>query len=288
MTRIAYVDGRYLPLAEAVVQIEDRGYQFADGIYEYIAFYNKKLVDAEPHLQRWQRSIDALSLPSTYSLKSLHIIMQQLLSRNPLQHGGLYMQITRGVSPRNHPFPKHPHGVLSMTIRASKTMDSSKAEKGVKAITHADERWARCDIKTINLLANLLAKQYAIASGAFEALLIKPDGFISEGAVSNVFMVDETGTLCTHPATSEILPGITRARVIEMASATNITVLEKAFTLKQLQAAQEVFITSTSANVQPVVQIDQQTIGNGKVGRVTQTLMNTYYTHIHTQTGYTV
>lgn len=284
MTRVAYINGRYVNSAQAHTNIEDRGYQFADGIYEYFAFFNRKLLDAEPHLIRLERSLAELSIPTPMSMQALRFCMEELIARNALQDGGLYLQITRGVARRDHPFPKATKPVLSMTVCGPKVAKPQERENGVKIITQPDIRWSRCDIKSVGLLANVLAKQQASSQGAREAWLFKPNGTITEGAVSNAFIVTEEGII-THPKDHHILGGVAREATLTLARDAGMSVHERPFTLAEAKAAREAFITSTSANVLPVTTIDGAPVGNGKPGPVTLRLMELFHHHIADQTG---
>ncbi len=286
MSRTAYVNGAYVPHAQAYVHIEDRGYQFADAIYEYIAFYNRRFLDADLHLARLRRSLEELAISFPMSDAALKLVMQELLARNTRAHGGLYMQISRGVARRDHPFPACVKPALIMTISGPKTPKASEVEKGVSVITLPDNRWGRCNIKSVGLLPNVLAKQEASKAKAREAWLIKADGTVTEGAVSNAFIVLEKEGVITHPADAHILSGITRNMVLQLAQENTIAVTERPFTLAEVAQASEAFLTSTSANVLPVVKVENTVIGNGKPGTITQRLLNLYQTHIYKQTGY--
>lgn len=285
MASISYVNGRYLPHAQASVHIEDRGYQFADGIYEYIAFYNRILLDADLHLKRLERSLKELEIKSSISQKSLRVIMAELIEQNGRDDGGLYLQISRGVAKRDHQFPANVKPSLVMTICGAKTPKPHEVKDGVKAITHPDNRWGRRDIKSVSLLANILAKQAAARAGVREAWLVEADGEVNEGAVSNAFIVSKKGELITHHADKNILAGITREVVLKLAKKAGIIVAERSFNIVEAKAAAEAFITSSSANVLPVVKIDDKLIGDGKVGDTTKKLQELYLNHIYKQTG---
>lgn len=287
MSRIAYVNGTYLPIADANISIEDRGYQFSDGIYEYFAVYNHVIVDEAAHLERLQRSLAALSIPSPVAPNSLPFILKQLIASNTLLHGGLYLQITRGTAPRNHPFPANARASMVITFRPLRKLKHKQVLAGVNVITLPDLRWARCDIKSIALLPNVLAKQEAVANNAYEAWQIKEDGFISEGAVSNAFIV-RGNVVVTHPLTPDILPGITRNRVLALAEILGMEIQEIPFTLEEALAADEAFLTSSSSNVLPVTHIDGKPIGTGKAGVVTLQLLEAYRAFIFEQTGYAI
>lgn len=284
MARTAYVNGRYLLHEQAGVHIEDRGYQFSDGIYEYIAFYNRTMLDGDAHLQRMQRSLKELAIPMPMSLAALRVVIDELIARNGRDDGGLYIQVTRGVARRDHPFPKDTKPSLVMTVCAAKIPSALEAKRGVSVISHADQRWARRDIKSISLLANVLAKQQAVSKGCKEAWLVE-DGNVTEGAVSNSYIVTHGGVLVTHPANEHILGGITRQKVLELAKQEGIAVEERHFTIDDAYIAAEAFLTSTSVNVLPVVRIDRHQVADGKPGAITKRLAAAYRQHIKQQTG---
>lgn len=285
MSRVSYVDGKYKLHSEASVHIEDRGYQFADGIYEYFAFYNGTLLDADLHYKRLQRSLKELEIPEPMSAGAMHQIIKELIERNGKSDGGLYIQVTRGVAKRDHPFPKAAKPIVTMTICSAKTPKPAEIKNGVKVMTYPDYRWNRRDIKSISLLANVLAKQEASKHTMREAWLLLENGKFTEGSASNSYIVNAKDELVTHPADNHILGGVTRDVVLKLAKANGIKVVEKAFSLNDVKEAHEAFLTSTSANVLPVVKVDDITIGKGKPGPVTQKLMDLYHAHIHAQTG---
>lgn len=284
MSHIAYMNGCYVPHDAAVVQLEDRGYQFADGVYEYIAFYHQTTMDQTPHLERLQRSLRELKIDPGHSAELLPIVIRELIARNHRRDGAIYIQISRGTAKRDHPFPKAAKPNIVVTLWGSKMPSMEVAKQGAKVITHPDNRWGRCDIKSIALLANVLAKQEAVARGAKEAWLYKEDGLVTEGAVSNAFLVKD-GVVYTHPKTNAILPGITRDTAIKLASKLKIKVEEKAFNLCDVPGADEAFFTSTSSNVHPITQVDEHVIGDGKVGPITGKLMQAYAKKIYQETG---
>ena len=286
MARISYVNGRYVHHQEATVHIEDRGYQFSDGIYEYIAFYNRTLLDGDLHLARLERSLKELSIAMPMTRAAMMIVIRELLERNDREHGGLYIQVTRGVARRDHTFPKQPpKPAFVMTVCAAKFPKPQEISDGVKVISFPDQRWARRDIKSVSLLANVIAKQEATRKQSREAWLID-DGKISEGAVSNAYIVTKDGELVTHPADHHILGGITRDVVLKLARKAGVKVSERAFGMDDVKRAAEAFLTSTSVNVLPVVKIDDASIGAGRPGEVTRKLQSLYVAHIKKQTGY--
>jgi D-alanine transaminase len=284
MAAISYVNGRYLPHAQAMVHIEDRGYQFADGIYEYIAFYNRTLLDAELHFARLERSLRELQIAPPAATAALRIIIRELIERNGRDDGGLYIQATRGVAKRDHPFPKHAKSSLVMTIAAAKSPKPQEIEDGVKVITTADIRWARRDVKSVSLLANILAKQEASHKKVREAWLIE-DNIITEGSTSNAYIVTKSGELVTHQADEHILGGVTRDVVLKLARKGGIPVAERPFSVVEMKDAAEAFMTSTSVNVLPVTTIDDKPVGSGKPGPVTRKLQELYNAHVQKQTG---
>jgi D-alanine transaminase len=283
--RIAYVNGSYIDNALASVHIEDRGYQFSDGIYEYIAFYNGLLLDGDLHFKRLERSLRELEIGMPVVPSALRVIARELIERNGREEGGLYIQVTRGVSPRNHIYPKNVRPSLVMTVCGAKTPKQSEFENGVKIMSCHDNRWERRDIKSISLLPNIMAKQEAGRQKMREALFIETDGTVNEGSASNFFMVTKAGVVTTHPADNDILPGISRDVLIKLATKAGIAVDERKFDIAEAKAAPEAFITSTSINVLPVVKIDDKLIGKGVVGEITMKLQEIYNSHIYKQTG---
>jgi len=284
MTRIAYVNGQYVQHGEASVHIEDRGYQFADGIYEYIAFYNRKMLDADLHFKRLARSLKELKIAMPVAAGALPIIARELIERNGREDGGLYIQVTRGVARRDHAFPKNVKPALVMTVCAAKLPKAQDVRNGVRVITRPDIRWGRCDVKSVALLANILAKQDAAERSAREAWLVKGD-VVTEGSASNAYIVTAAGELVTHHANKSILGGVVRDVVLKLARDAGIKVSERAFNVVEIPDAAEAFITSTSANVLPVSHVDEQRIGDGKPGAVTVKLQELYAGHMFEQTG---
>lgn len=274
MPRIAYVNGRYRPLAEASVNVEDRGYQFADGVYEACEIRDGAIIDLRRHLDRLERSLDALRMDAPMPRAALVAVIRQTARRNRIRDGLVYLQITRGVAPRDHAFPARPvPPALVITAKpSSRAAAERRAEAGIAVVTQPDNRWGRVDIKTVGLLPNALAKQAAREAGAYEALFVDAGGRITEGASTNAWMVDGEGTLLTRPADHHILKGITRGVVIEAARAEGIRVEERAFTVEEAKAAREVFITAASTIVMPVVRIDGAPVANGAPGSVASRL----------------
>jgi D-alanine transaminase len=277
MPRIAYVNGAYAPLREAVVHIEDRGYQFADGIYEVALRVNGRFWDLDGHLQRWGRSLQELEMNAPMGERALRLVIDRLVERNRLADCVLYMQATRGVAPRNHPFP--PEGTRPSLVMTVKPLDLAKlnavAGRGISVVTAPDIRWGRVDIKSVGLLPNVLAKEAARRAGASEAWLLR-DGKVTEGASSNAWIVEKNGVLVTHPLGPEILGGITRATVIACAESLQLKVEERPFTLEEARRAAEAFITSAMNLVTPVVAVDGAKIGGGAPGPIARRLRERY------------
>jgi D-alanine transaminase len=284
--RIAYVNGGYVPYHQASVAMEDRGYQFADGIYEVIVFFGHRLLDEALHLKRLERSLGELGIPMPMSKPALSLVIRELIERNPYKNGLIYMQVTRGVAPRNHLFAPHLEPVLTMAVMPLKAPTPAMLQKGVSAISRPDQRWGRCDIKSIGLLANSLAKNAAAKEKAYEALLVDEHGMVTEGSATNAYMVKD-GVIFTHPATNEILGGVRRTVLQRICDESQLQFREIAFSLEEAKRADELFITSASSNVLPITSLDGAKIGTGLPGAVTQRLMELYRDHVTQQTGYT-
>lgn len=279
MSRIAYVDGRYRPHAEAAVHVEDRGFQFADGVYEVIAVRGGRLVDEALHLARLGRSLGELRIASPLGEAALKIVLRETIRRNAVERGSVYLQITRGVAPRDHAFPKAARPTLVVTARRARPPDPRLAEEGVAVVTIPDIRWARCDIKSVALLPNVLGKQQAREAGAFEAWQVDGDGMITEGTSTNAWIIAADGAVVTHPADRAILNGVTRLALIEVIRREGCRLDERPFTVAEAKAAREAFLTSTTADVLPVVRLDDAPIGNGNPGLLTQRLRAAYLAH---------
>ncbi|GMV63566.1 MAG: aminotransferase [Parvibaculum sp.] len=277
MSRIAYVNGRYLRHAEASVHIEDRGYQFADGIYEVCGVRGGKLMDERLHLERLQRSLRELRMDMPVSLSALKIILREVVRRNRISNGMVYFQVTRGVAPRDHPFPADTHASLVVTAkRLNEARVAASVARGVEVMTMPDQRWARRDVKSVALLPNILAKQMAREAGAYEAWLVDAEGFVTEGASTNAWIVDREGRLITRPEGPDILSGVTRRVLLQAARAEGIEVVERPFTPEEAKSAREAFISASSAIIIPVVRIDGHPIGNAAPGSTTLRLREAY------------
>jgi D-alanine transaminase len=277
MPRIAYVNGRYVSLADAAVHIEDRGYQFADGVYEVCLVVDGVYWDEEDHLDRLDRSLREVAICEPMSRSALRSVMSALLRRNRLSNALVYLQVTRGVAPRNHAFPSIPTPpALVMTARNFDLAKSDAlAERGVAVVTRPDIRWGRVDIKTIGLMPNALAREEARCQGAAESWLVR-EGRVTEGAASNAWIVTGRGSVITAPLSSEILGGVTRKAVIECARELQIAVEERSFTVDEIDDAAELFLTSASNLVMPVVRIDGRSVGDGKPGPIARRLREAY------------
>jgi D-alanine transaminase len=280
MARFAYVNGRYVPHGEAAVHIEDRGYQFADGVYEVVPIIHGKMIDEDPHLDRLEYSLRELRIGWPVGRAALKLILREMLRRNGLQNGLLYLQITRGVAPRDHKFPKAAKPALVVTTKRLKPTAPGLVENGVRVISVRDIRWERRDIKSISLLPNILAKQEAVEAGAFEAWQVDADGFVTEGTSTNAWIVTKDGVIVTRTADHDILNGITRQAVLRLTNAAGVSFEERSFTLDEAKAAREAFLTSSSGHVLPITRIDDQVIGDGKPGAVTRRLRSAYLDYL--------
>jgi D-alanine transaminase len=281
MSRIAYVSGRYLPFAKAKVHVEDRGYQFGDGVYEVCEVRGGRLIDERRHLERLERSLGELRICMPMSRRALGVVMREVVARNRIGYGIVYLQVTRGVARRDHAFPsRQVPPSLAITARAlNKVRNEALAEQGIAVITVPDNRWGRVDIKTIGLLPNVLARQAALERGARDAWFADAHGTVTEASSANVWIVMPSGTLITRHADNAILRGITRTVLFEAIRAQGLTVEERAFTLEEAYGAREAFITSASQIVLPVVRVDDRIIGDGKPGPVAIALRLAYHRH---------
>ncbi|SFK28375.1 D-amino-acid transaminase [Methylocapsa palsarum] len=281
MSRIAYVNGRYVEGRHAMVHIDDRGYTFSDGVYEVCEVFRGALIDEQRHYDRLARSLRELRIDPPVGQGALEFILREVLSRNKVSNGFVYLQATRGVSPRDHAFPQTP--VRASLIVTARSVDPKKGEtaalKGISVVSTPDLRWKRVDIKTISLLPNVLARQAAKESGAYEAWLIDADGMVTEGAASNAWIVDRSGTIITREADQSILRGITRTALVEIIAAQGLRLEERKFSLTEAFGAREAFITGATTLVTPVVMIDGRPIGEGLPGPIAQKLRAVFHEH---------
>jgi D-alanine transaminase len=287
MPAVAYTNGRYGPVVEAAVSVEDRGFQFADSIYEVVAFLNGRFLDWDKHLWRLKRSLAALHITGVPADGPLTAIAHRLVRESRAADGLLYIQVSRGAARRDHPFPAGVAPTLVMTARRFDfTQRIGQQKTGIAVITLPDQRWARSDIKTTNLLAAVLAKQEAKKAHAFEAMFHLPDGTVTEGGSTNIYLVDGDGTIITHPLSARILPGIARDTLLVLARENQIRVEERAFTLAEARAAPELFLTSTTAPILPITRLDATPVGTGAVGPVATRLAALVWGEIARQTGW--
>ncbi len=278
MGRIAYVNGQFVPHGQAAVHIEDRGYQLADAIYEVWALFDGKLGDPEGHFMRLARSLSELSIPMPMSRAALTLVLKEAVRRNRVTDGLLYLQVSRGVAPRQHAYPDAPirPAVIMTVSRVNRAADEVRAARGVKVITAPENRWGRADIKTVGLLPNAMAKQKAKEAGAMEAWYVDELGFVTEGASSNAWIVDGEGRLRTRDTNANILRGVTRHTLLDIIAREGMPVDERPFTPAEAVAAREAFITGAGTLVLPVVAVDGKPVGEGKPGPVAMKLRRLY------------
>jgi len=279
MPRIAYVNGRYLPHSQAGVHIEDRGYQFADGVYEVCEVARGFIVDSVGHLNRLDRSLSELRIVWPVNRAVLVHIMREVIARNRVHNGMVYLQVTRGVAPRDHVFPAGTT-LSSLVVTAKRTdpvASAKRAAAGIKVITVPENRWDRVDIKSVGLLPNVLARQQAKEAGAQEAWFVDPDGTVKEGAATNAWIVTKDGHLVTRPADSGILRGITRTTLMDVAKKLGLKVEERGFTVEEAKSAREAFMTAATTVIMPIVAIDGQPVANGHPGSVALSLREAFF-----------
>jgi D-alanine transaminase len=279
MGRVAYVNGRYLRHDLASVHIEDRGLQFADAIYEVWGVFDGRIFDEEPHLDRLERSLREIQMPMPIARDALKLVLRELIRRNRIESDGLiYLQITRGAHRRDHAIPERAgRPTLILTARVVDTLAFEKRRAdGIRVVTHKDERWARCDIKSTSLLPNVLAKTAAHAKGAYEAWLVDGEGRVTEGSSTTAWIVDADGRLVTRDLDNAVLPGVTRRVLVEVAESAQMPIVERRFTVAEAQAAREAFITAATIGALPVVTINGKTIGEGRPGPVARRLQDLY------------
>lgn len=278
MGRIAYVNGRYTRHADAHVHIEDRGYQLADGVYEVWALMGGRLADANGHFERLERSLSELRIAMPMSRAALLAVLRETVRRNHVREGLVYLQVSRGVAPRDHAFPGP--DVAPAVVVTVKGVDrqaaEARAEQGVGVVTVPENRWGRCDIKTVGLLPNVLAKQAAREAGCAEAWFVDPDGRVTEGASSNAWIVGRDGVLRTRDIESNILRGVTRRTLMEVIAAAGLRVEESSFTPDEARQASEAFITGAGSLVLPVTRVDGAPVGDGRVGPIAMRLRRLY------------
>ncbi|WP_292066785.1 D-amino-acid transaminase [Brevundimonas sp. UBA7664] len=278
MSRVAYVNGQYQPHGQATVHVEDRGFQFADGVYEVWSVFDGRLADFDGHMTRLHRSLNELRIPIPMTREALARVLNETVRRNRVREGLVYIQVTRGTARRDHPFP--PEGTAPSVVVTARSLPLSKgnasAKKGVAVITQPDIRWGRCDIKTVGLLANVLAKQAAKERGAAEAWMVDEMGLVTEGSSTNAWIVDEHGKLRTRDTQANILQGITRAAVIQLIADEGLELEERAFSVDEAKRAREAFYTSASGFVMPATSIDGVKIGDGKPGPIATRLRTLY------------
>ena len=278
MGRVAYVNGRFAPHGEAAVHIEDRGFQFADGVYEVWAVFDGALGDAEGHFERLERSLGELSITPPMGRAALQVVLKETVRRNRVREGLVYLQVTRGVAKRDHAFPdpEVPASVISTAHSVDRALTEARAERGAAVITVPETRWARCDIKTVGLLPNVLAKQQARKAGAIEAWFVDELGLVTEGASSNAWIVDKSGALRTRDTQANILRGITRKTLFSIMAREGLRVEERPFSLEEAKEAKEAFITGAGTLVMPIVSIDGRRVGAGEPGPVAKRLRRLY------------
>jgi len=279
MARYAYVNGRYVRHTDAVVHIEDRGYQFADGVYDVCEVARGFIVDQTRHLDRLGRSLSELRIDWPVHRNVLELVLREMVRRNRITDGMIYIQVTRGVAPRDHVFP-HPSTRPSLVVtvkRLDPAVGEERAAEGIRVITVPENRWERVDIKSTGLLPNVLAKQKAKEFGASEAWFVDPDGTVKEGSSTNAWIVTWDGKLVTRPADSGILRGVTRTTLIELANKLGLEVEERPFTVEEAKAAKEAFITAATTIVMPVVEIDDEPVANGHPGTTALALRREFF-----------
>ncbi len=279
MSRIAYVDGSYRAHREAAVHIEDRGYQFADGVYEVISVRGGQLIDEALHLVRLRRSLAELRIENALADGPLKVVFREVIRRNGVVNGIIYLQVTRGGAPRDHAFPKAARPVVVVTSRRSRAPDPRLGENGIAVITIPDIRWQRCDIKSIALVANVLGKQQAREAGVYEAWQVDGVGRVTEGTSTNAWIVTGDNVVITRAADSAILNGVTRQALIAIIRRAGYELAERPFTVAEAKYAREAFLTSTTADLLPVVSIDGEAVADGTPGPLSQTLRAAYLAH---------
>lgn len=277
MSRVAYVNGCYQAHSQAVVHIEDRGFQFADGVYEVWGVFGGRLADFDGHMTRLHRSLNELQIAIPMTPAALKQVLDETIRRNRVRDGIVYLQVTRGTAPRDHAFPKD---VAPSVVVTAKRVDTTKGEalaaRGAAGVTQPDTRWGRCDIKTVGLLANVLAKQAARERGAYECLLVDEMGLVTEGSSTNAWIVDESGKVRTRDTQANILRGVTRTMLLEIIADEGLELDERPFSVDEAKRARELFVTAASTFVMPLISLDGAKIGDGKPGPVATRLRALY------------
>jgi D-alanine transaminase len=279
MPRISYVNGRYVRHSQAAIHIEDRGFQFADAVYEVIMVVRGRLIDDELHFMRLERSLREIRMEMPFSRELFRLKIAELFRVNRLQTGSLYLQVSRGVAPRNHQIPGSIKPSVVMTVKAFISPSVKIVEEGVSVITVPDIRWKRADIKSVALLPNVLAKDEAVRRNVYEAWQVDADGTVTEGTSTNAWIVKQ-GCLVTHPAQHAILNGVTRLALMKIAADIGVELVERPFSVSEAKSADEAFLSSTSAFLIPIVRIDGQQIGNGRPGAISVALLDRYKDHL--------
>ncbi len=285
MSRIAYVNGQYVPHSEGAVHIEDRGYQFADGVYEVFAIHHGKLIGVQGHMDRLGHSLSELRIDWPMKPGPFMVVVNEVVRRNHVKNGLVYIQVTRGVARRDHPFPADCVSSMVVTAKKMKPLDKVALSKGIGVITIPDIRWKRKDIKSVSLLPNCLGKQQAREAGAFEAWMIDDQGMVTEGTSTNAWIVTKDGELVTRDISSAILNGITRLAVLEAAKEAGVSFSERPFSEQEALEAKEAFITSSTSHVKAVTSINDNPVGNGHVGELTARLLDLYVDFIEAKGG---
>jgi D-alanine transaminase len=275
MIRISFLNGQFIDHSQAFVHIEDRGFQFADAVYEVVLFANKKLVDFKPHFERLIRSLNEINIKHNIKIAEIEKIALELFAKNAMENGSVYMQITRGQANRMPWLPKDIEPSIIMTVSPAKVLSDEEFENGASMMTHEDIRWQRCDIKTVGLLAQTLINQKAKDLGFDDALFVR-NGIVTEATYSNFFIVDENDALITRAADNLILQGITRNRIIDLALKNGIKVLEKNFGVDEVLKAKEAFTSSSTLMLRPITKLDGKQIGKGKAGEITKKISELY------------
>jgi len=271
MTRIVYVNGRYCPYDEALVHVQDRGFQFADAVYEVCEVVGGRLIDERLHMERLRRSMRELRMEWPVSSRALGVILRETVRRNRVRDGLVYLQVSRGAAVRDFAFPApevEPTVICYARMKSARAAEK-RAAAGIRVVTMPDIRWKRVDIKSVALLPNALARQQAYDAGAQEAWMVDEDGFVTEGASCNAWILAEDGALITRPAETGILRGVTRTVLMEAIRDGGIAIVERPFSIEEAKSAKEAFTTSATGNVMPVVAVDGVTIGEGRPGVLT-------------------